>query len=43
MHSSFHENLLLYSLDTLKLDINELTKSLEKINNYIEEMSDKNE
>ena len=43
MHSSFHEKLLLYSLDTLKLDINELTKSLEKINNYIEEMSDKNE
>ena len=43
MHSSFHEKLLLYSLDTLKLDINELTKSLEKINNYIEEMSDQNE
>ena len=43
MNSSFHEKLLLYSLDTLKLDINELTKSLEKINNYIEEMSDKNE
>ena len=42
-HLAFHETILSYSLKSLDIDINKLTKSLEEINNYLEEMGDKNE
>lgn len=42
-HSYFHEKLLSYSLKELNIDINELTKSLGKIENYLEKIGEENE
>lgn len=42
-HETFHEKLIEYAIKTLNLDITDLTKSLVNINEFLEEMGDKNE